>query len=598
MKRLVFILMLALVNLTVAQVPNVVYQQDFENYTQGDMIMVDNDHLTPHLNGYETWKVENGYAVSTSYYDNGNKTADDWMITPVIHLGNHPRLIWQAMTPDSQYRDGYQILVSTDTAHPENLSSYQVVFEIAHENTGWTYRYVDLSNYANQDIRIAWRNNSTDEYLLYVDNIFVYDAVAYDLWLLSANINNFIKNNTSSQFQYQVFNIGYMPISGFVLEYTFQGVTENISASDRKDTVLNAGALVTFSSSSFELHENGIHTLKVNTKLVDTNDFYNNNDSLEKRLSVWSHSVKTLVLIEHFTNASCSPCARYNPYLNQLVENNKSKVAHIAYHVWWPGTDPMYSHNPEPVKKRVKYYGVNGVPTAIVEGNYFTGSPNEVTQQMIDDQFSDSGLVQINLWHERKNDSVYFHLRLIPFADFVKPMRLFVVWVEDKKYSSPPGSNGEKEFLDVMRQMIPDAGGYQLDSLREGDTVELDLKCAYDSEVNTNNSKIIAFVQDYDTKDIYAVFKKPFTVYTSTSEPQQPVISLYPIPTHDELKASLDKSVQNAKVEIIDSQGRVVLVKNFSGSALRVDVSNMNPGIYILRILDGSRVYSHKFVKQ
>jgi len=71
-------------------------------------------------------------------------------------------------------------------------------------------------------------------------------------------------------------------------------------------------------------------------------------------------------LIEHFTQASCSPCAQQNPFLQAVLDVNRGAVNHIAYHTSWPGVDPMNAYNPTEVADRVSYYGVNGVPDCSV----------------------------------------------------------------------------------------------------------------------------------------------------------------------------------------------------------------------------------------
>lgn len=601
MKKTLFIVFMLVWSLSQAQVPNIIYKQNFNNYNE-DMIMIDNDHLTPHVSGYDTWVVKNGVAASTSWYDDGNKTADDWMISPVIHLGDHPSVLWSALTPDPNYPDGYQVLVTTDTAHPDSLSEYQVVFSIAHENSTWTYRTASLSDYANKDVRIAWRNNSTDEYFLYIDNIFVYNAEPYDLWLVSAQVPTFIKNNVAQKFTYNILNVGYNTINKIKLEYNIVGSSEFTSDYDQIDTTLNPGDYVSLTTSSMTFTKDGIHYVTLNTKLDDNEDNYHDNDTVKTKFSVWSQGAHNLVLIEHFTQASCGPCAQQNPRLNKLIQNNDDKVAHIAYHTWWPGTDPMYDYNPAPVKIRVKYYGISGVPTVVVNGSYLQGSPQDVTQQVIDKLYGNNGLAQINVWHQRAGDSLHFHIRIIPMADFPTPVRLYTVWVEDKKYASAPGSNGETNFPDVMRQMLPDGNGYELDSLKQNDTLFADLSCKYDSQIDYNKSSVVVFLQNYDTKDVYVTYKKNFSDATGIENIQdKDVVSIYPNPVDNMLFIRLSKSYLplESHLEIIDPQGRVVLEKTFTnGSNLRLNVSSLNPGIYILRINNQGNIYTKEFVKQ
>jgi hypothetical protein len=60
------------------------------------------------------------------------------------------------------------------------------------------------------------------------------------------------------------------------------------------------------------------------------------------------------VLVEGFTNASCSWCATYNPGIRSaLAAMTRDTCIKISYHVWWPGsTDPMYLWNTSEITAR------------------------------------------------------------------------------------------------------------------------------------------------------------------------------------------------------------------------------------------------------
>jgi len=84
------------------------------------------------------------------------------------------------------------------------------------------------------------------------------------------------------------------------------------------------------------------------------------------------------VMVEEATNASCGPCAAQNPAFDALLQQNPDMVAVLKYHASWPGFDPMYNHNTDENSSRISYYGISGVPTAVVDG-LFNGSPSQVT---------------------------------------------------------------------------------------------------------------------------------------------------------------------------------------------------------------------------
>ena len=81
------------------------------------------------------------------------------------------------------------------------------------------------------------------------------------------------------------------------------------------------------------------------------------------------------VLLEHFTQASCGPCATNNPLVKAYLDATSTPVVPIKYQTSWPGFDPMNLHNPTDVQTRVTYYGVTGVPDIVIDGNVAQGNP-------------------------------------------------------------------------------------------------------------------------------------------------------------------------------------------------------------------------------
>lgn len=171
---------------------SVLYSQDFENFTNGDMIFIDNDGLTPSpvvsdifgtVSNWVVWELTPGnhVAASTSYLENGNFTADDWMITPAITidpaLQNPVYVIWDAMSHFSVLPDGYQVMISTTGT---DLDDFTSIFDIVAENAeNFTSRAINLTElgYSGQ-IYIAFHHNSTNMWNLYIDNIRVQEVGA------------------------------------------------------------------------------------------------------------------------------------------------------------------------------------------------------------------------------------------------------------------------------------------------------------------------------------------------------------------------------------------------------------------------------------
>lgn len=167
---------------------NAIYFQDFENFAPGDMTFIDNDSLLPDTNirpifgEGSNWIVDiidesgNHAGVSTSWLVNGDSTADDWMITPLIHLdpaaANPYFLIWDAGSATQFAPDGYEVMISTTGTA---FADFTPIFSIEGENEyPLTTRVLNLTQLGyTGNVYIAFRHNSTNRFILMVDRIMV-----------------------------------------------------------------------------------------------------------------------------------------------------------------------------------------------------------------------------------------------------------------------------------------------------------------------------------------------------------------------------------------------------------------------------------------
>jgi len=215
---------------------------------------------------------------------------------------------------------------------------------------------------------------------------------------------------------------------------------------------------------------------------------------------------KKYVLFEHFTNASCTPCAAQNPIFDTLIlKKYYGKIHHVTYHTDWPGTDPMNAYNTAEVQSRVTYYSVTGVPNVKMLGNKFSGGPAAVTRKMVDKATLDVSPVRIKVKQSTSGSSrdvriIVYSLNTVPAGSY----RILTAVVEKEiNYASAPGQNGEKYFPDVFRKMLPNATGDAYTPAAMGDSVVFNY--SYNLDVATwDTSKIyaVAFIQNTTTKEV------------------------------------------------------------------------------------------------
>lgn len=222
---------------------------------------------------------------------------------------------------------------------------------------------------------------------------------------------------------------------------------------------------------------------------------------------VFSQSQR-LVLIEGFSQASCGPCASANPAFNALLSANTTKATSIKYQVSWPGTDPMNAQNPSDVAARVAYYGVGGVPDSYMDGNVYAGSPSGITQTSINNQYAVPSPFSMNLthWFNTVQDSIFINCEITASQNTsLTTGRLRVAMIEKHiSFTTPPGSNGEKDFYNVMRKMYPNPNGTPLAaSWTNGQKKTVSFKAKIPSYIYKKSEiAVVAWIQDDSDKNV------------------------------------------------------------------------------------------------
>ncbi len=586
--------------------PNVQAQSDFQNFYFQDfadstlaassMTFVDKDGLTPHFPGMETWIISShGYALSSSYLTDGNKTADDWMITPKITVGNRVYISWDAHSYDPDYADGYEVLVSTTgTTIPNNFAK---VYSIAAENSEWTHHELNISDLtAGKDIYVAFRNHSTDKYALAVDNIKVYDPYNLELAVNKLFLDEFYQTTGDEvlDLNFEVRNNGADTIN------SIRAIWQVGDHAEQSQTI--SGLTIPIGQTQkITLHQvlnlaHGSNHIQVRVDSINgqiDEDLNNNKAEYYSTLLSTSESASRLVLLEHFTQASCAPCAQQNPYLNSLITKagNNERVAHIAYHTSWPGNDPMYDFNKTACAQRVSYYGVSGVPDVIMAGNYQESSPSGITQTNIDNEvnrIAEFGYDSVSV--QKNADTLAFTVYLKAYADILNSDTVYLrtVLVEHKVYSTAPGTNGEKNFPDVMRKMFPDPTGEKIGHAKKGQSFSFSYNYIVPSNINIDSCHIVSFVQNDDSKEVYGVTKVSFPVLRDTtsaiSSNQNIKVALYPNPAKDFI--IIQSPVYMQSILVFNVSGQTLWKQNFGKGIKKIyfEVNDLPAGLYTVRL--------------
>ena len=214
-----------------------------------------------------------------------------------------------------------------------------------------------------------------------------------------------------------------------------------------------------------------------------------------------------LVLLEHFTQASCGPCATYNPSIHTLLVNNPDKITSISIHTSWPGYDPMYNHNTVDNAGRTSFYNVTSVPNSVLDGNFYNGHPNGWNINSVNQRYAVPSPCNLMAFQRLSatQDTLFVTLVVEATADITGQIAATAAVIEKHiHFNSPPGSNGEKDFYNVMKKLLPSKSGQPLPTpMAAGDYLIIETYWVLANVYNINELSVVGYVQNTLSKEIY-----------------------------------------------------------------------------------------------
>lgn len=172
--------------------------------------------------------------------------------------------------------------------------------------------------------------------------------------------------------------------------------------------------------------------------------------------------VNKVPMIEHFTQASCGPCASQNPAMKTTLDGFSGDYVKISHQVSWPGYDPMYDFFPTGPDARVSFYGITGVPNTSLNGGS-PGAPNTiVTNSTLTSAAATMTPYDITVtqsWPDANTIDLDIDVTNVTGAAISSADKIYIAMVENVvDYGTAPGSNGETIFYNVMREMYTTTG--------------------------------------------------------------------------------------------------------------------------------------------
>jgi hypothetical protein len=316
-------------------------------------------------------------AVSTSWYTTPSQTSNDWLITPSFTVPANGVIAWEAMAADPSNPDGYLVKISTTGTATASFST--TLLTVSAENPSWNARSLSLNAYAGQTVQIAFVNNSTDLYLLFLDNVKVIVPAANDIILSSVaptSQASWGANGSTKTISGTVTNNGYNNITSFTAKYSVGGAPVSQVFSG-----LNLAYAQTYNFSfttPYTITSTSEAAVKIWADL--TSDAIHTNDTLNTLIKGYSFIPNHKVVFEEGTGTWCGWCVRGAVYMDSMYIMNPNTTALIAVH----------NSSSDPMTNTIYDAGVGtliqGYPTALCDrsidiidpGDMFTSYSNHI----------------------------------------------------------------------------------------------------------------------------------------------------------------------------------------------------------------------------
>lgn len=633
MKKIIQLFILVfMLNTSYAQI---LFEQNFESGTIAPMTMIDVDGNTPHPNVgllTEAWNVLSGTestaALSTSWFTPAG-TADDWLITPQLNINDAEIAInWRARTYDASFPDGYEVRVSTTDADPASFTD--VIWSIGAEQSTdqLASRSASLADYVGQDIYIAFRNNSTDAFVLEIDDIVVKKLQTRDVKVKSFNSKRFHEVGASVPVSITLENNGAEVLTS--VDFTWSdGVdtyTDNLTGLS-----VATGETIDITSTTNAMLST-VDAFRIMVSLDNPNgdiDLFTEDNMMEGKLGTVAIKPSRKVVVEEGTGTWCGWCPRGAVGLDAMADKYPDHFVGIAVH----NNDPMAI---------AEYDGPLGI-------SGFPGSKVNRGEEDVDPA-ADVLDGAILAYREEVSPAVAHvtalgdkETRVISIsasADFLTPLidddfRFAAVIIENNVMGSGNGWDQENYYsfqsqnIDLIDELtginykdlpatIPASeisyqhvarailGGFDGEmgsvpaNVANGDSPTFDFTYITPENFDMDELHVAILLIDNATGEIYNADEAKVEFAVSTTEIVDESISrIYPNPVSD--VAFIDINLQESAevtLQVMDLMGKTISNQNLgtlSGTnKMTYDVSRLNAGMYMFRVTAGDLVSTKK----
>lgn len=619
-------LLLLLTLVAISKVNWAQFSEDFENVTltnnTGDLpagwVQYNVDGLTPASSlsfmGTNAWVVRGASATggskaatSISWYSPVG-VSNDWMVTPLINVpATNPVLSFKAKAPDQSYADGVKVYVSTTGNTVADFSGNPILTIDAAPGDFTTFG-VSLTAYAGQQVYIAFRNNSNDKFILYIDDVNVQSLPSNNVSLTTANIARFVKTNTNTNISGTLQNIGGNTVTS--VEVQWSDGTNNYNQTFNVNLAPFATYNYVLNSNPFNKSTVDEFNITVTATLVNGNSDSDPSDNVKTtKVSTVSTVKPKRVLLEEGTGTWCGWCPRGKVAMKYMYDNYPDFIG-VMVHNGDPMTLAEYDQNIE----------VSGYPGCQVDRDLVNAS---VTQNLFIEYYNTYKAVTPPADISATAFLSGTTLEVAVTANFVTKtagqFRIGAIMIEDgvtgtgSQYDQANfyagGSNGPMGGFESLPNPVPASqmvydyvgrmllGGYngQANSVPgpivDGYNATYTFNVQFPAGVAYNNARIIPVLIETATGRVWNANITKVLTYASTEDINKNTIEyqLYPNPTSELVNLAFNLTeTKDVNIQIYTMDGKVVADKtlnNISGQQnISLDITGLTAGTYLVSV--------------
>jgi hypothetical protein len=544
------------------------------------------------------------------------------MVSPAFNVTD-PKMVlkWEDCEGISGGADKLQVWVSTTGgATPASFTTkiYDAATDYLVNASGayvYTTRGASLAAFNGQNIRIAIRNNSTNQGATLVDNVgtqIMPNAVDGSTDVVT--IPKIVPGTSSNQVKVKVSNGGATTITQLQMTYTVDAGTPVSQTFTGLSIPPYGKADLTFTT---PINNPAVGQHSVSVSIVQVNgapDPFTINNSKMVSFAAATKSVPRSGLMEEFTSSTCAPCKTFNATFDPLVLTNKanepaSKFNIIKYQMNWPAPDNDVSYNSHGLARRT-YYGVNSIPDHTTNGAAGgSGNQAEITASKAAPAFLDI----TDMTFIVKKDSLIATATITPHFTLTGTYKVHMASTE-YHYVNPGNTTGQTDYYHVMRNMMGGGNGTVISGFTAG--TPQTFRWAHKWTVGTvtqmsntywnhpiGNGNLVVFVQDDGDKSVLqsAVTKATWPVGVKELNSVISQASVYPNPAFDHTSIAFKlESASTVGVQVIDAAGRVVYnvadqMMAAGSQVVEIPTTTLAAGLYTIKVQAEAGAITQRF---